>query len=454
MPPSAADWAKIPGCEVKTALEDIALTELGKPHAAMYKSAEEIIVKNWYTTLDSLKSVTWSELDVPGFLVKCLKDLAPPAVSSGSGPKGGQPKLEAPKSVYAGKGSAAGFEQWKREIGLWKKRYPTTDEALLCSYLLDAIDAEIKQQLHKVIPATELDLPSAFDTVMKYMKKNYGQRDDDEAYWAHKDFKECRREKKRLRDYLTEWESKLAHARLHGMTEQDSFLWLDALNGSCLNATQYQNVTAQKAQKKKLMRDTLRLMGKDAEADVYEVTLEESIDILKELDRSFENVSERKKEIKVMVAEKGQGKGDKKDVTCHKCGKKGHYARDCKSKGDGKGGKGKKGGGKGTKGDASSGLCFKCGKPGHRIAECKSTGGGAQVGGKGAKGGGKGADKVCTSCKKPGHVESDCFFKKLNDAKARGKRVLVTEVDEDEPEPATKRAKRAAARAAKKENDE
>ena len=84
---------------------------------------------------------------------------------------------------------------------------------------------------------------------------------------------------------------------------------------------------------------------------------------------------------------KGKGKGRQgdgasgnlKDVTCHNCQKKGHYARDCWAKpGGGKGGKTGKGkgsqrGGKGTGKGTGKGQgvqCWKCGGTGHYGRSC------------------------------------------------------------------------------------
>ena len=80
-------------------------------------------------------------------------------------------------------------------------------------------------------------------------------------------------------------------------------------------------------------------------------------------------------------------------MQCHTCKGWGHMARDCPSKGMGKGGKGfggktnfpyypkggykgkgegKDGGGKG-KGKSIIGDCWKCGKTGHRAVDCRSV---------------------------------------------------------------------------------
>ena len=81
-------------------------------------------------------------------------------------------------------------------------------------------------------------------------------------------------------------------------------------------------------------------------------------------------------------------------VQCFKCNGMGHMARDCWTKGKGKGDFGWKGGGKGDGGKNGSkgnyydygkgggkgkgkfsGKCFKCGKEGHRAVDCRSVNG-------------------------------------------------------------------------------
>jgi hypothetical protein len=77
---------------------------------------------------------------------------------------------------------------------------------------------------------------------------------------------------------------------------------------------------------------------------------------------------------------KGKGKGGRAYVVCHRCGGKGHFARDCATAPDA-GGKGDKSGKKGAKSSeqgkgaaAAKGTCYLCGRTGHWARECWSKG--------------------------------------------------------------------------------
>lgn len=91
------------------------------------------------------------------------------------------------------------------------------------------------------------------------------------------------------------------------------------------------------------------------------------------------------------AAQKSKGSSESRSITCHRCQKRGHLARDCRQSAPTMT----------TRSSISSVTCHKCGKTGHYANTCRQP---------------PQKPDQCNYCKRIGHVEADCRTKQRKTA--------------------------------------
>ena len=272
----------LPDCPVKELFLVMAV-KMKKQPEDLIPYMKLVIMDNWYEEEEDLAGLSgpeWDAFGLPGKLRRMMVehcDMGQSEAGNGTGtrpqvqPRGQSVKLEAPKSVFEGKGGAVEFEEWRESVMRWRARYPDVDVGLLGNLLMDGLGEQVRSSLLKRVK----DLDPSFDDVVDVLDKDYGQRTNGKAYWSHRAFREVRRGKRSLRDYLVEFEAKLADARRWGFDGSDENVWMDCLHGAMLTPTQHQNVLAQVEAKVEMKKTVLRAMMKTAEADKVAPSLED-----------------------------------------------------------------------------------------------------------------------------------------------------------------------------------
>ncbi len=121
------------------------------------------------------------------------------------------PKLIAPKKTFDGSDEEK-YPLFRRSIVLWRNRYHKQGQLQLGSYLLDALEGQAESRVMALIPDGE----ESYDQILKVLDSKYGGNTLTKATAALDEFRELKRGKTTLKDFLGKYEVARAKAMKHG----------------------------------------------------------------------------------------------------------------------------------------------------------------------------------------------------------------------------------------------
>ncbi len=135
------------------------------------------------------------------------------------------PKLIAPKKTFDGSDREK-YPIFRRSIVLWRNRYKHKSQKDLGSYLLDAVEGAAEVKVMTLVPEGQ----ETFDKILELLDAKYGGNTLTRATAALSEFRELKRGKSTLADFLGLYEIARAKAITHGWSPSEKTDGADLLN--------------------------------------------------------------------------------------------------------------------------------------------------------------------------------------------------------------------------------